>query len=107
MQYLLLAYGDAPGEEDRVGERELREGGYLLAWARVAEGGASVVRVRGDEVVVEEDPRRLGDGQLCMVLWIEARDLNEAIRVAARLPQACSGWVEVKETVRLSGKMAD
>ena len=54
------------------------------------------VRVRNGSMCISAGPvvgatERLGGFHL-----IEARDLNDAIRIAAKMPRACLGWIEVR-----------
>lgn len=57
---------------------------------------ATEVRVRNGTVTIgDETAHALGE-QLSGFVIIEARDLNDAIRVAARLPAACRGRIELR-----------
>ncbi len=109
MRYLLLAYGDeqrlgamAPDEREalaracRESDEALAASGVLDA-AAVLQGAVAVsVRVRHGAVTLAEGPVAPSRERLCAVFTITARDLNEAIRVAAALPQARVGPVEVR-----------
>jgi hypothetical protein len=54
------------------------------------------VRVRHGEVSIAGGPAAETHEQLAGVCLIEARDLNEAIRLAARMPEARQGSIEVR-----------
>jgi hypothetical protein len=69
---------------------------------------ATTVRVRSGKVSITDGPFAETKEQLAGFYMIEARDLNEAIQVAANIPPARVGSVEVRpirpirETVRSS-----
>lgn len=109
MRYLLLAYADAgrlgamaEAERDalagacREGVAELAASGRLLAAATLGPG-CLVVRVRQGAMALSEGALApAGELQLRAVLTISARDLNEAISVAAATPHARAGPIEVR-----------
>ncbi len=114
MKYLLLAYTVANGtatispNEQALCERAylsnegaLRASGYLLATVQLAnpgnlDAGVTTVSVENNELTLGELPSVTTKGQLSKLFFINARDLNEAIRVAAQLPEARMGTVEVR-----------
>lgn len=57
---------------------------------------ATTVRVRGGRISTTDGPFVETKEQLGGYYIIEARDLNEAIRVASRIPGASVGCVEVR-----------
>jgi hypothetical protein len=57
---------------------------------------AATVRVRDGRIVVTDGPWVETKEQLGGYFLIEARDLNEAIRIAAKIPGASLGCVEVR-----------
>ena len=71
---------------------------------------ATTVRVRNGKVSVTDGPYAETKECLAGFYMIEARDLNEAIQIAARIPPAQVGSVEVRpirpirETVRAMQK---
>lgn len=78
-------------------EDELRANGQLLAVEALQPiHTATTVRVRGERLSVTDGPFAETKEQLAGFYLIEARDLNEAIRVAARIPPAHLGSVEVR-----------
>lgn len=110
MQYLCLAYQDerqlaalSESEYDAlVAETldyrdELRRGGQLVAADAVELASAAMsIRIRGQMAYITDGPFVETKAQLGGYLLIEARDLNEAIRVATRFPLARLGGVEVR-----------
>jgi hypothetical protein len=58
-------------------------------------GPAAAVRIRDGLPDITDGPFRKPTEPLCGYLLIDARDLNEAIRIAIELPQARFGGVEV------------
>lgn len=111
MRYLCLVYG----EESRLGaladeecaafDENLREVGYCLA-AEVLQSvqTATTVRVRNETVSVTDGPFAETKEQLAGFYLIEARDLNEAIRIAGRVPSARLGSVELRPIRDLAGR---
>jgi hypothetical protein len=109
MHYLLLAYGDerllgamSAGERETL-ERACRENdealdrsGRLVAAAMVEGFSAATVRASRGAVAVDEGPLSATSARLRAVFMIAARDLNEAIQVAAAMPQARAGPIEVR-----------
>ena len=81
-----LAYDDA-----------LRRAGHLIvAHALQPVETATTVRVRGGKLFTTDGPFAETKEQLGGFILIEARDLNEAIQVAARIPMARRGTIEVR-----------
>lgn len=116
MQYLCLVYHDerevevmSPAEcAAAVGEAadyddELRRGGHFVASdALEFSPTATTIRVRQGRVVVCDGPFAETRERLAGFVLIDARDLNEAIRVAARCPSARLGCVEVRPVKALA-----
>jgi hypothetical protein len=110
MRYVLLAYGDerlleamSAGERDALmsaclaNEEALRRNGHLLsATGLQPSAAAATVRVEAGGLAVAAGPCAEAREQLTAVLVISARDLNEAIQVAAAMPQARAGPIEVR-----------
>jgi len=65
-------------------------------------GTASSVRVRDDKELVTDGPFAETHEQLGGYYLIEARNLDEATSIAARIPSARSGAVEVRPVVERS-----
>ncbi|HEX5473918.1 MAG TPA: YciI family protein [Vicinamibacterales bacterium] len=103
MKYLCLVYLE-PSKLHAVPDREcancgqgFRERGFLVA-AEALEpvSSAATVRVRDGRVSVTDGPFAETKEQLAGFYLIDARDLNEAIQVAAKIPPAREGSVEVR-----------
>ena len=89
----------------------MRRNGHLVGANRLQPPDTAVtVRVRNGKVSTTDGPYAETKEQLGGYYLIEAADLNEAIRIAARIPAAQVGCVEVRpvaqdaETVRLLGE---
>jgi hypothetical protein len=103
MKYLCLVYLEGQ-KLHAVGDREcqncgdgFRERGVLLA-AEALEPieTAATVRVRNGKVSVTDGPFAETKEQLAGFYLLEARDLNDAIQMAAKIPPAREGSVEVR-----------
>lgn len=77
--------------------RAIRASGHLVGLNRLQPPQtAATVRVRGGEVAVTDGPYVETKEQLGGYYVIEARDRDEAIGIAARIPGAWIGCVEVR-----------
>ena len=103
MKYLCLVYG----EEDKIAtmddheclacDAELRAGGHCIASeALQSVTTATTVRVRNGRLSVSDGPFAETKEALAGFYMIEARDLNEAIQLAAKIPPAKIGCVEIR-----------
>lgn len=76
---------------------DIRASGHLVAVNRLLPPDAAVtVRVRTGKVSTTDGPFAETKEHFGGYYLIEARDLNEAIRLAARIPGAKNGCVEVR-----------
>jgi hypothetical protein len=76
---------------------ELRRRGHYIASSPLQPVRATTtVRVRGGTVSVTDGPFAETREQVGGFYLIEARDLNEAIRLASRMPPARLGCIEVR-----------
>ena len=73
-----------------------RSGHYLGCNRLLPPDAATTVRMRDGRVSTTDGPWVETKEQLGGYFLIEARDLNEAIRIAARIPGAKHGCVEVR-----------
>ena len=110
MRYLCLVYYDEKkrnqlsekGSQDLIDEsldfdEALRTERYLIAAGPLQPvETAATVRVRNIKVSVTDGPFIEINEQIGGFVLIEARDLNEAIRVASKIPPARLGAVEVR-----------
>lgn len=113
MQYMLLIYGDE-SIKSAGPEREAMFKSYLdftqsLIASGHMKGGeglqptstATTVRVRDGKALTTDGPFAETKEQLGGYYLIEARDLDEATRIAARVPGARSGAIEVRPVMEL------
>lgn len=103
MKYLCLVYIEkekwhaVPDRECMACGEGLRESGTLIAAEPLHPvETATTVRVRNGRVSVTDGPFAETKEHLAGFYLIEARDLNEAIQVAARIPPARTGSIEVR-----------
>ncbi len=81
-----LAYDDA-----------LRERGhFIVAEALQSVATATTVRVRAGKISMTDGPFAETKEQLTGFFLLSARDLNEALQLAARIPSARLGCIEVR-----------
>ena len=75
----------------------IKESGHYLGGNSLQPTGtAKTVRVRGGKVSATDGPFAETNEQLGGYYLIEARDLNDAIQVASRIPSARMGSIEVR-----------
>lgn len=103
MKYLLLVYADErtlegiPDAECVAFDEDLREGGRCVASEALEPvATAATVRVRNGRTTVVDGPFAETKEQLAGFYMVEARDLNEALQIASRIPPARVGSVEVR-----------
>ncbi len=110
MQYLLLIYEDekeVQGREEKTRTQILDE--YRAFTASVREAGqlvaadalqstttATSVRVRDGKAITTDGPFAETKEQLGGFYLVEADDLDQAISIAARIPSARFGTIEVR-----------
>jgi hypothetical protein len=114
MKYMLLIYYD----EQELGEAERQEcfvdsthlaqelasnGKYLAANPLHPTSTATSVRVRNNKRLVTDGPFAETREQLGGYFLIDAKDLDEAIAIAARIPMVMKGTVEVRPVVEIPG----
>jgi hypothetical protein len=82
---------------------ELRAGGHIVAEGPLAlPGEAITLQVRDGKMSTTDGPFMETKEMLGGFLVIEARDLNEAVRIAGTIPHARLGFVEVRPFVDFS-----
>lgn len=114
MKYMLLIYGD----EQALSESERQDcykestqlahdihanGQYLAANPLHPTAMATSVRVRDGKRLVTDGPFAETREQLGGYFLIEAKNLDEAIAIAARIPMARKGTVEVRPVLDIAG----
>lgn len=103
MKYLCLVYGEE-GKIATMDDREclaydasVRESGHCIASEALQPvATATTVRIRNGRMSISDGPFAETKEQLAGFYLIEARDLNEAIQLAAKIPPAQVGCVEVR-----------
>jgi hypothetical protein len=114
MKYLLLIYFDeqALSETEREAcyvestqlAHELQSSGqYLAANPLHPTSMATSVRVRAGKRLVTDGPFAETREQLGGYFLIDAEDLDEAIGIAARIPMARKGTVEIRPVIEMAG----
>jgi len=110
MRYLCLIYDEekklgamSKGESDAfMGEyfaftEDIKKSGHYVGGnALQPVGTATSVRVRGGKMSTTDGPFAETKEQLGGYYLIEAKDLNDALQVAAKIPSAKLGTVEVR-----------
>lgn len=103
MKYLCLVYMeektlDAVPDSECIahGESLRKSGRYIAAEALQSVHTATTVRVRNGKTSVTDGPFTETKEQLAGFYLIDARDLNEAIQLAAKIPPARVGSIEVR-----------
>ncbi len=116
MKYLCLVYHaeatvDALREDEHAAivadvlayREELRQSGHYIASSPLQPVQSAVtVRARNGKVVITDGPFAETREQLGGFYLIEARDLNDAIRLAAKMPPARVGCIEVRPLKELN-----
>ncbi len=95
-------------DESLAYDKTLREHGHLVAAEALGPVSAgAVVRVRDGEVVVTDGPFAETHEQVGGFILIDARDLNEAIRLASRIPVIRMGAIEVRPVKELRSSITN
>ena len=116
MQYLMLIYHDegrweALAETERekmyAGYRGLREelqtaGKFLGGNQLQPTSTATTVKVRNGKSGVTDGPFAETKEQLAGYFLVEAKNLDDALAIAARIPSAATGSIEVRPVVMRS-----
>ncbi len=103
MKYLCLVYG----EEDKISQmddheciacdRSLRESGHCVSSEALQPvSTATTVRIRNGKLSVSDGPFAETKEALAGFYLLEAKDLDEAIQLASKIPPAKVGCIEVR-----------
>jgi hypothetical protein len=114
MKYMLLIYADENAWTDDERQRcyvestelthELHANGkYISASPLLPVAAATSVRVREGKRVVTDGPFAETREQLGGYFMVDAKDLDEALAIAAKVPGARKGTVEVRPVMEISG----
>ena len=108
MKYLCLVYLEeqklkavADRECAGFGDGLRKQGHWLAAEALQPVDTATTLRVRNGRLSVTDGPFAETKEQLAGFYLIDARDLNEAIQLAAKIPPAREGSIEVRPVRQL------
>ena len=115
MKYMLLIYDDeqvwakmgATEQQQLFGEYmgftdSIRKSGHYVSGAPLQPiATATSVRIRNDKQLVTDGPFAETHEQLGGYYMIEARDLDEAIGIAARIPSVRLGTIEIRPVMEL------
>jgi hypothetical protein len=118
MKYLCLIYDQesqlqAMGKEENdafMGEYfaftdDIQKSGHFVGGEQLHPvSAATTVRIRGGRVSMTDGPFAETKEQLGGFYLIEARDLNDAVQVAQRIPSARTGCIEVRPVVSFDGE---
>jgi len=116
MQYLLMIYGNEAGMLAASKEMVTQMSGAYFAYteamkkAGVLVGGerlrptsdATTVRVKDGKTQVLDGPYAETKEQLGGYYMVEAKDLDEAIAIAAKIPSSKFGSIEVRPVMKMS-----
>jgi hypothetical protein len=112
VRYMLLIYADENvwteperqacyGESAELCHQLATKGQYISASPLQPVATATTVKVREGRRLVTDGPFAETREQLGGYFMIEAKDLDEAIRIAERIPGAKKGQVEIRPVVEL------
>ena len=118
MKYMMLVYMDEQAMTDSEREhcyvesaqltQELNAGGqYMGAGPLHPISTATSVRVRDGKRLVTDGPFAETREQLGGYYLIDAKDLDDAIRIAERIPPARFGTVEIRPVMEIAGLPTD
>jgi hypothetical protein len=114
MKYLLLIYSEESSwtendrqhccaESTKLTHDLNAEGKYLAAAPLQSVSLATSVRVRDGKRLVTDGPFAETREQLGGYFLVDAQDLDDAINIAARIPGARKGTVEIRPIVEMTG----
>jgi len=118
MKYMLLIYADSTAPTPPPDELAVRTGKYATFTQKIAESGelvagerlqdpdtATSVRVRDGRTVTTDGPFAETREVLAGFYMIDAPDLDRALVLAAELPAALTGTVEVRPVFDMADLM--
>ena len=115
MRYLLLIHGDRDhyakavqseldamhGEYNQFTESIRESGEFEAGEALQGADTATTVRVRGDETLVTDGPFAETKEVLGGYYLVDCKDLDRAIELASRIPDARNGSIEIRPLAEL------
>ncbi len=114
MKYMLLIYGDEHAlseterqdcyvESTKLANDIQSKGQYLAAHPLQPTAMATSVRMRDGKRLVTDGPFAETREQLGGYFLVEAKNLDEALAIAARIPMVRKGTVEVRPVLEIPG----
>ena len=113
LNYVILVYRDeqrweslSPGERldferaCRASEQELLRSLHLVDVRHLQTNSALTLRVVDGRLSLADGPAAGSRARLVQLLFIRARDLNTAIQIASKMPQAQAGAIEVRALMK-------
>jgi hypothetical protein len=118
MKYMLLVYSDEQawsdaerehcyGESAQLSHQLKANGQYLAASPLQPIATATSVRIREGKRLVTDGPFAETREQLGGYFLIEAKNLDEAISIAGRIPAARKGTIEIRPVMEIAGLPAE
>jgi hypothetical protein len=105
MERLSPAEGTKLDRDSIAYDEELRRNGHYIASDALQHvTAARTLRVRKGKLSVMDGPFAETKEQLGGFILIEARDLDEAVELASKIPMAKHGSIEVRPTMQISAK---
>jgi hypothetical protein len=84
-------------EACRASEQELRRSGHLYAMEDLQKDSTAIaVQILDGRLSFTDSPFISTKGLSVRLFFIQARDLNAAIQIASKMPQAHQGFIEVR-----------
>ena len=114
MKYMLLIYSDEQAlseterqdcyvESTQLAHQLHSSGQYLAANPLHSTSMATSIRVRDGKRLVTDGPFAETREQLGGYFLVEAKNLDEALAIAAKIPMARKGTVEVRPVIEIAG----
>jgi len=118
MKYMLLIYSDEQAlseterqdcyvESTQLAHQLHSSGQYLAANPLHSTSMATSIRVRDGKRLVTDGPFAETREQLGGYFLIDVKDLDQAIGIAARIPMARTGTVEIRPVIEIPGLAPD
>ena len=86
-------------------DAELAERRQLIAGHRLEPPEIGlIVKVRNDQVSMTDGPFTEATEQMAEIILVEARDINEAVGIAAGIPLAKHGQIEIRPVHAIPGQ---
>jgi hypothetical protein len=105
MEKLTPAEGTTLDRDSIAYDEELRKSGhYIVSDALQRASTARTLRVRNGKLSIMDGPFAETKEQLGGFILVEARDMDEAVDLASKIPMAKHGTIEVRPVMELSAK---